>query len=54
MNHEYIHMHPPALGDLDADLLDPPWTVRDLIACVVAAFILCAVLGPELYEQLPK
>lgn len=35
MNHEYIHMHPPALGDLDADLLDPPWTVLDLVLVAV-------------------
>lgn len=43
MNHEYIHMHPPALGDLDADLMSQPWTRNDLIGglvlFVVAAFI---------------
>lgn len=43
MNHEYIHMHPPSCGDLDADLMAPPWTRSDLIGglvlFVVAAFI---------------
>ena len=45
MNHEYIHMHPPALGDLDADLLDPTWTAVDYALSAILVFAVCAGAG---------
>lgn len=42
---KFINMHPEALGDLEADLMCPPWTWRDVLVGVAAIAVIGFVTG---------